>query len=146
MLFNSFSFAVFFPVVFLVYYAIPDRFRQFFLLLASMYFYMSFVPWYILILFAVIIVDFTLGPLIERSQGHRRRAYLTASILVNLGILFVFKYLNFFNANVAALAHAFGWNYGIGSLSLILPIGLSFHVFQSLSYVIEVYRGTYKAE
>jgi len=107
---------------------------------------MSFVPWYILVLIILILLDYSLGRALEKQIGSRRRLLLLTSIIGNLGILFVFKYFNFFNENISVLADFVGWNYSIESLKLILPIGLSFHVFQSLSYVIEVYRGKYPAE
>ena len=146
MLFNSASFLIFFPAVGILFFILPSRMQWFVLLLASAYFYMSFVPKYILVLLFLIVVDFCLGILIEKREGHSRKVMLIISIICNLGALFVFKYFNFFNANVSMLAHAIGWNYSIGSLQLILPLGLSFHVFQSLSYVIEVYRKKYLAE
>lgn len=146
MLFNSPEFLIFFPIVAVLFFLIPRRFQWALLLLASAYFYMSFVPWYILILLVLIVLDYLLGRAMERQEGTRRKLLLIVSIIGNLGMLFVFKYFNFFNANVTILAHAIDWNYSIESLKLILPIGLSFHVFQSLSYVIEVYRGKYVAE
>lgn len=146
MLFNSMSFAVFFPIVTAVYFFLPYRFRWIWLLLASCFFYMAFIPAYILILFFTIIVDYIAGICIENSQGPRRKLFLTASIIANAGILGFFKYFNFFNANVASVAHFFDWNYSVKSLSILLPIGLSFHTFQAMAYTIEVYRGKYKAE
>ena len=107
---------------------------------------MAFVPQYILILFALIGIDYTMARLIEQAHGHTRRTYLIISICATVGILFIFKYFNFFNANIAALAQALHWQYSISALQLILPLGLSFHTFQSLSYVIEVYRGKFAAE
>jgi D-alanyl-lipoteichoic acid acyltransferase DltB (MBOAT superfamily) len=83
---------------------------------------------------------------IEDSQGEKRKFYLIVSIISTCLVLFIFKYFNFFNANFERLAHLLNWNYPVGALNLILPIGLSFHTFQSLSYVIEVYRGHQKAE
>jgi alginate O-acetyltransferase complex protein AlgI len=146
MLFNSFSFLIFFPTVTILYFLIPHQLRWFFLLMASCVFYMAFIPIYILVLALTIAIDYTAGLLIERTEGKRRKFFLVVSILSTCGVLFVFKYFNFFNSNLAQVAHFFHWNYPIGSLNLILPIGLSFHTFQSLSYVIEVYRGNYKAE
>jgi alginate O-acetyltransferase complex protein AlgI len=147
MLFNSIAFLIFFPVVFITYYVIPPRYRTGLLLLASCYFYMSFVPQYLLILLALITIDFGLGLAIEKSTDKKKRLlYLIVSISANLGILFLFKYFNFFNENLAALAHIINWNYSPLLFSIVLPLGLSFHVFQSLSYVIEVYKGKYKAE
>lgn len=146
MLFNSFEFLIFFPVVFFAFFLLPRRFQWMILLMASSYFYMAFVPWYVLVLFFLIIIDYSMGRLIESAQGEGRKIYLYFSIATNLGVLFLFKYLNFFNENITIFANAIGWNYSLESLQIILPIGLSFHVFQSLSYVIEVYRGKHPAE
>jgi alginate O-acetyltransferase complex protein AlgI len=146
MLFNSFSFLVFFPAVTLFYFLIPHAYRWFFLLAASCIFYMAFIPIYILVLALTIAIDYAAALLIERSEGGKRKGYLIGSIISTCTVLFVFKYFNFFNANLAAVAHFFRWNYPVEVLSLILPIGLSFHTFQSLSYVIEVYRRNFKAE
>ncbi|HEY8166199.1 MAG TPA: MBOAT family O-acyltransferase [Gemmatimonadaceae bacterium] len=146
MLFNSFTFLIFFPVVVAVYFAIPHRFRWAWLLGASCYFYMAFIPVYILILFFLISVDYAAGLLIEPATGAKRRMWLIMSLVANIGILAVFKYFNFLNANVHAIAEVFHWPYGMPMLSLVLPIGLSFHTFQAMSYTIEVYRGRVKAE
>jgi len=146
MLFNSLSFLIFFPTVTLLYFWIPHRYRWFFLLGASCIFYMAFIPIYILVLALTIAIDYTAGLLIEKTEGRRKKVFLVISILSTCGVLFVFKYFNFFNSNLAQIAEFFHWNYPIETLNLILPIGLSFHTFQSLSYVIEVYRGNYKAE
>ena len=147
MLFNSFSFGTFFVVVTLLFFTLPHALRWLLLLLASCYFYMCFVPIYILILAVAIIIDYAAAIYIEgTSDPRRKKCFLTLSIVSLCAILFVFKYFNFFNDNFAALAAALHWNYSIDALRLVLPIGLSFHTFQSLSYVIEVYRGRQKAE
>src|SRR3989344_5806682 len=146
MLFNSLSFAFFFPVAVVLYYLIPGKFRTHVLLLASCVFYMAFVPKYIFILFFLITLDFFLAQLIEKYEGKWRTFFLWASIAANIGMLFFFKYFDFFNVNVAALANVLHWNYTPSLLSVALPLGLSFHVFQSLSYVIEVYRRRYTPE
>jgi len=146
MLFNSFAFLLFFPIVTIAYFALPHRFRWALLLLASCIFYMAFIPKYILILLVTISVDYFAGIGIEATQGSRRRWLLIASLLTNLGMLAFFKYFNFANENLGALARFIGWNYPMENLKIILPIGLSFHTFQSLSYTIEVYRGNQKAE
>ena len=146
MLFNSLPFYIFFPLVTLGYFLLPHRFRWTWLLSASAYFYMAFIPVYILILGVTILVDFAAGLAIEKAEGQRRRLFLILSIIANLGMLGFFKYFNFFNANAAAIAHWLDWNYPIQFLSLALPIGLSFHTFQSMAYTIEVYRGNQKAE
>jgi D-alanyl-lipoteichoic acid acyltransferase DltB (MBOAT superfamily) len=108
---------------------------------------MQFIPIYILILLVTIVIDYYAGIWIEETDDPiKKKRYLSLSILSVCAVLFVFKYFNFFNTNAATLAHMIGWNYPIGALRIILPIGLSFHTFQSLSYVIEVYRGRQKAE
>ncbi len=146
MLFNSFSFIIFFPVVVCLYYLVTHRWRPVILLLASFYFYMAFVPQYILILLFLIVVDYFLGQAIQKRNGHERKLFLLVSILTNIGTLFFFKYWNFFNENIIAIADFLHWNYSTTFISVALPLGLSFHVFQSLSYVIEVYRGNHQAE
>lgn len=146
MLFNSLKFFIFFPIVTILYFLLPHKYRWALLLAASCIFYMAFIPAYILILFLTIIIDYFAGIWIEHSTGTRKKLYLTASIISTCAVLFVFKYFNFFNSNFAALAACIDWNYPIPALKIILPIGLSFHTFQSLSYVIEVYRGHQKAE
>jgi D-alanyl-lipoteichoic acid acyltransferase DltB (MBOAT superfamily) len=146
MLFNSSQFAIFFPLVTGLYFLLPHRFRWGLLLLASCAFYTAFIPAYILILFVTILIDYTAALHIQTSTGARRRAFLIVSIVSTCLVLFIFKYCAFFCRNVDAFARLIHWNYSIGALSIVLPIGLSFHTFQSLSYVIEVYRGRQKPE
>ncbi|HEV2705048.1 MAG TPA: MBOAT family O-acyltransferase [Pyrinomonadaceae bacterium] len=147
MLFNSLHFLIFFPVVTALYFLLPHRFRWMMLLAASCYFYMVFRPVYILILFFTILVDYVAGILIENSEGRRRRFYLIASIGANVGVLAVFKYYNFLNESLRGLLDMAGLALPVPPLlSILLPVGLSFHTFQSLSYTIEVYRGHTPAE
>lgn len=172
MLFNSLQFLLFFIVVTLSYFSLKWQGRWILLLIASCYFYMVFQPAYILILFLTIVIDYIAGIWIEKTSGKSRRWLLILSLISNLGILAFFKYLGFFAENLALLfenlsmpgvaesvtdvvnrvfikvLHAFGQS---GILSYknnmsILPIGLSFHTFQAMSYTIEVYRGNQKAE
>jgi alginate O-acetyltransferase complex protein AlgI len=146
-LFNSFAFLLFFVIVTTAYFALPHRFRWALLLVASCVFYMFFIPVYILILAGTIVIDYFAGIWIEDTRDPRKKKrYLTMSIVSVCAVLFFFKYFNFFAENVAAVAAALHWNLGLRALRIILPIGLSFHTFQSLSYVIEVYRGKQKAE
>jgi D-alanyl-lipoteichoic acid acyltransferase DltB (MBOAT superfamily) len=146
MLFNSWEFCVFFPIVTLIYFLLPHGLRWAHLLLASCLFYMSFVPEYILILAATIIVDYLAAIWMEKTDGSKRKMILVISVIVTCLILFFFKYFNFFAKNANHIARFIGWNYSVPMLEILLPIGLSFHTFQSLSYVIEVYRGQQKAE
>jgi D-alanyl-lipoteichoic acid acyltransferase DltB (MBOAT superfamily) len=145
MLFNSFAFLVFFPVVTVLYYVLPHRFRWLHLLVASCVFYMAFIPAYLLILAFTIGIDYVAGILIENAHGQRRRLYLGLSLAANLGVLAVFKYYNFFATSLNGLwpgSDDASWPL----LHLVLPIGLSFHTFQAMSYTIEVCRGRYPAE
>ena len=149
MLFNSTEFLVFLIVVFLTHWVIlrdRQRLQNIMLLVASCAFYMFFIPKYILILFITILIDYFAGMWIARSEGRRRKVYLVVSIISTCLVLFVFKYFNFFIDNVNGIAQLIGWNYKASHLEIILPIGLSFHTFQSLSYVIEVYWRKQKPE
>jgi len=146
MLFNSFNFLVFFPLVTAIYFLLPHRFRWIHLLICSCVFYCFFVPEYLSILALTIVVDYAAGIYIEKSAGNKRKWWLIISIVVTCLILFAFKYYNFFASSISGLAEFFGLHYPVKVLSILLPIGLSFHTFQSLSYVIEVYRGNQKAE
>ena len=118
------------------------------LLCASCFFYMWFIPKYIFILLITIAIDYSAGILIEKWKDniHKKKICLVISIISTCLVLFIFKYLNFCSANLVALAQHFGWSHPQKILDIALPIGLSFHTFQSLSYVIEVYRGNHKAE
>lgn len=116
------------------------------LLIASCYFYMSFVYQYILILAFTTIVDYIAGILIEKSAGRKRKAWLIASIIANVGVLVFYKYFNFLVDNINEVLHLFDPEREIPYLNIILPIGLSFHTFQAMSYTIEVYWGKQKAE
>jgi alginate O-acetyltransferase complex protein AlgI len=146
MLFNSLHFLFFFIVVTTTYFALPHKYRWILLLASSCYFYMVFVPVYILILGFTIIVDYFAGIYIEKSEGKRRKQFLLASLMVNIGTLALFKYYNFINDNITQLLHGVGYENPIPYLSILLPIGLSFHTFQAMSYTVEVYRGNQKAE
>ncbi|WP_128543186.1 MBOAT family O-acyltransferase [Larkinella soli] len=173
MLFNSLQFLLFFVVVTLAYYSLPWRGRWVLLLLASCYFYMVFKPAYILILFLTIVIDYYAGIWLEKTPvGPRRKWLLIISLVSNIGILAFFKYFGFFTDTAVWLLDQIGLdgpaqtfnNLAIRLLNkvlsffgqqsatsfsivdTILPIGLSFHTFQAMSYTIEVYRGHQKAE
>lgn len=146
MLFNSLHFLFFLPVVLLLYYLLPFRYRWMLIFVASCYFYMALVPAYILILFFIIIVDYFAALVIEQLHGRLRKGMLAVSIIANLSLLAFFKYFNFANENVSWLLHHFHITNPVSNLNILLPIGLSFHTFQSMAYTIEVYRGNQKAE
>jgi alginate O-acetyltransferase complex protein AlgI len=146
MLFNSIHFVFFFVVVTTLYFVLPHRYRWFLLLTASCYFYMAFIPVYILILGFTIVIDYFAGIWLENTEGKKRKVFLIASLIANIGVLAFFKYYNFLNENLSAFLNTFGYENTVPNLSIILPIGLSFHTFQAMSYTIEVYRGHQKAE
>jgi D-alanyl-lipoteichoic acid acyltransferase DltB (MBOAT superfamily) len=145
-LFNSIQFLIFFPLVTLGYFAAPHRWRWLLLLAASCYFYMAFIPIYILILLITILIDYSAALFIEASAGRARRLGLIVSVAATCLVLFVFKYYDFIINNINSLAAWSGAGWSLAALGLVLPIGLSFHTFQSLSYVIEVYRGRQRAQ
>ena len=144
MLFNSIDFAIFLPVVFALYWFVFNksvRLQNGFVVVASYFFY-GYWDWRFLslILFSTIL-DYSLGRLMQREERMaRRKLYLTLSVLVNLGFLGFFKYFNFFVDNFVQLFTLFGVSFNPYSLRIILPVGISFYTFQTLSYTIDVYR------
>jgi alginate O-acetyltransferase complex protein AlgI len=146
-LFNSLEFLIFFPLVTVVYFALPRvRSRQWLLLVASTIFYMAFIPAYAIVLYGTIVVDYFAAFMIEKSAGRKRRLWLAASIVANVGCLAVFKYCNFAIDNLNTLLSVVHSSSRLSLVELTLPVGLSFHTFQAMSYTIEVYRGNQKTE
>ena len=149
MQFTSFTFAVFFPVVVLIFYILPKKARQIWLLLASYYFYMGWNPKYALLILTSTVITYLCGLGIDMFSAEKKRvrkAVLLAGILSNLGILVFFKYFYFLHDSVAAVVSLFGIHMKASSLDIVLPVGISFYTFQALGYVIDVYRQQVKAE
>lgn len=146
MLFNSLHFLIFLPIVVGLFYTLPHKFRWILIFTASCYFYMAFVPKFILILFFIILIDYFSAIAIELNVKNKKRIWLILSLLSNIFLLGFFKYFNFFNENLVSLFSLFNHEFKPLNFDILLPIGLSFHTFQSMSYTIEVYRGTQKAE
>jgi D-alanyl-lipoteichoic acid acyltransferase DltB (MBOAT superfamily) len=149
-LFNSYHFLAFFPVVTLLYFAIPHRFRYLWLLGASYYFYMAWNPKYALLLTLSIVITWLSGLLIYRSNKKGRpgqkKLWVALSLILNLGILFFFKYFRFAMVNInLALGH-FAIPPLEAKFDVLLPVGISFYTFQALSYTMDVYRGEIYAE
>lgn len=143
MLFNSFAFAIFLPVVLIVYYLLGRRLSaQNIWLLAASYFFYAWWDWRFLSLLAgATLVAFYCGAGIARSESPSvRKAYLLAAIAINLVVLGFFKYFNFFQQNLVDLLHLLGFSLDARAISVVLPVGISFFVFQGLSYVIDIYR------
>ncbi len=137
MLFNSPQFVVFFALVVVAYFCLPHRVRWGWLLAASYFFYACWHPAYLILIVASTMVDYWVARnLFECEQSSHRRMWLGVSLAMNLGILFSFKYFNFFSAS---LGHLVGWS--LPRSELLLPVGISFYTFQTLGYTIDVFRG-----
>ncbi len=147
MLFNTIDFAIFLPIVVICYYLIPFKYRWVLLLAASYYFYMSWKVEYILLIVASTLVDYISGIKMGKLEDRRSRLpWLILSLCVNLGLLFTFKYYNFATENLNLLFQKVGLSREIPMMKLLLPVGISFYTFQTLSYSIDVYFGRQKAE
>ncbi len=147
MLFNSFEFLIFFPIVVAMYFALPYRWRWLLLLSASYYFYMCWKAEYALLIIASTVIDYYAAKWMSRTPDRaRRKKFLLLSLVSNLGMLFGFKYFTFFNESLRSLFHAFNIFYGVPVYEVLLPVGISFYTFQTLSYTIDVYKGEIPAE
>ena len=154
MLFNSLDFLLFFPVVTLLYFVIPVRFRHLWLLAASYYFYMCWSPRYALLMLFSTAVTWLGGRLIvragrlsdEKKRRRNRKSALIFSLVANLAVLCVFKYLHFIFDNIVYAISLFGGTFTPPKIDLLLPVGISFYTFQALGYTIDVYRGDIDAE
>ena len=147
MLFNSMQYAVFLPIVFAIYWALPHKYRWFLLLISSYYFYMSWNPKYVFLILMTTVISYLSAIALERWRGNAvRRAILAGSAVICLGTLFLFKYFNFFMSSFSKVCSAFSIHLHPVTLKLLLPVGISFYTFQTLSYVIDVYRGDIPAE
>ena len=143
MVFSSITFIYYFlPLLLLIYFLIPSKFRNFVLLIFSLFFYFYGEPKYIWVLILSSVVNFLFALLVEKYRDKKiSKFYLIISIIFNLGLLCYFKYTNFFIENINNL-----FGIGIKSISVIMPIGISFFTFQTMSYVIDVYKGEVKAD
>ncbi len=153
MLFNSFEFLLFFPIIIIGFYTIPHKYRWLWLLLGSYYFYMAHEFELVILLFISTAVDYFCGLKMPTASKKAKKAYLLLSIFVNLGILFSFKYLSFFTSSIQGLLGFFGIiisnTENLGSYNfnqILIPVGISFYTFQTLSYTIDIYRGKIEPE
>ncbi len=143
MLFNSLIFLMFLPIVFSTYWLIPAKHRNLFLLIASYYFYFSYNPWFLILLIGTSGLDFYIAKAISKTEEKfKRKTLLVLSIVSNIGVLFAFKYFVFFyNTGLSIFS-----NHSHLLSNFIIPAGLSFYTFQSISYTIDIYRNKYKAD
>lgn len=147
MVFNSLHFVAFFLVVYGVYRVLPHRGQNWWLLAASYYFYGAWDWRFLGLLWAQTLVDYGCARAIEATdEPRRRRAWLIVSLTFNLGMLGFFKYFNFFADSLQALLATGGWSADPITLRILLPIGISFYTFMTISYVVDVYRRDYAAE
>ncbi len=147
MLFNSFSFAIFLPIVFILYWVLPHKCRWILMLLASYYFYMSWNIKYVFLILFTTAVSYYAALLLEKQESKKKKKWILAGTAVLcLGVLFFFKYFNFVSESVTAVLSVFSLKMNPFVLNLLLPVGISFYTFQTLSYVIDVYRGDAPAE
>lgn len=151
MLFNSIDFLIFFPIVALIYFLIPQRVRYLWLLAASYYFYMSWDSQYALLIATSTVITWATGLLLENVKNNNNASFqkkiiLIFCLLINLGILFFFKYYNFALSNIRTVFHYLGISVQVPTFDVMLPVGISFYTFQAIGYIIDVYRGEMKAE
>ncbi len=153
MLFNSVDFLIFFPIVVLVYFLVPQRGKYLWLLGASYFFYMSWNPWYALLMLASTVSTWVSGLLLSawgRQSGRKaeraKKWWLAGCVALNLGILFSFKYYAFAADSVEKLFGLFRISVGMPVFDVLLPVGISFYTFQALGYVFDVCRGEVPAE
>lgn len=148
MLFNSLQYIIFFPLVVIAYFLLKQvRHRQALLLIASWYFYVAWKPEYIILLVISTLSDYIIAKKIYKSENiSKRKILLIISIGINIAILFSFKYFSFFDRNLLRLLSYYNIQYLVSESSLLLPVGISFYTFQTMSYTIDVYRKKIKPE
>ena len=147
MLFNSLQFIIFFPIVIALYFLIPYKKRWILLLAASYYFYMCWKVDYIILIIASTIIDYICSNKMSKLNNQKRKKpWLIASIISNLSILFGFKYFNFFSENIQLIFNNYNIFYEMPFFNVLLPVGISFYTFQTLSYTIDVYNNKTPAQ
>ena len=149
MVFNSLDFFIFFPVVLILYIIFPKKYRAVWLLLASYFFYGYANVWSLPLILTTTAVSYFCGRLVgntDINDKKRRKLYTALTALICLGLLAVFKYADFAGSGVFGVLGIFGVNAAVPVINLMLPVGISFYTFQTMSYVIDVYRGDIKAE
>ena len=147
MLFNSLEFAIFFPIVFALYWLLPHKFRWILLFISSYWFYMCWEPKYVILILLTTLTSFFAALGIDRqTDARKRKSIMITSSVICLSVLFFFKYYNFVSGSVTAVLRLFVPQVKSYALDLLLPVGISFYTFQTMSYVIDVYKGKVTAE
>lgn len=145
MAFNSIAFLLYFPTVVVLYFLFPQKYRWLWLLLVSYFFYMMWSAKYLILIFISTFVTYLSGLLMSRYRKNKK-LFLILSLLINLGILFFFKYFNFLNDSLFNLYTYFNIDWSTSRIDVLLPVGISFYTFQALSYSIDVYRNNVEPE
>lgn len=147
MLFNSLKFGIFLPIVFVIYWLSPKKFKWVVLLISSYYFYMSWNVKYVVLILGTTFISYLCALLLERSNSKKlKKLYLALTLIICLGVLFFFKYFNFISSSITEFFQMIAIPLHPITLNLLLPVGISFYTFQTFGYVIDVYRGDVKAE
>ena len=147
MSFVSFEFIVFSTLVFPLYFLLRHRHRSVLLLLSSLFFYTYGNGTYVIVPLLSTLFDYWIALRLEgTSEQRKRKLYLVSSLFLNFGLLFFFKYFDFFNESLGEVVRGLGLNYDPPNVNLVLPIGISFYTFQEVAYVIDVYRRRLPAE
>lgn len=141
MVFSSITFLYYFlPIVLLIYFIVPSKFRNLVLLISSLFFYFYGEPRYILVLLFSVVFNYYMGKLISKENSKYRKVLFISDMIINFGLLFYFKYFDFFIDNINQIL-----NIKIPLFNIIMPIGISFFTFQATSYVIDIYLGKVKS-
>ena len=147
MVFNSLSFAVFCPIVFVLYWLTKDKYKWIILLVSSYYFYMSWNAKYVFLILLTTFISYACAIYIEKTENVRKKkAGICTALIICLGTLFLFKYFNFALGTINKVFSKLAFPLPVSMINIILPVGISFYTFQTLAYVIDVYRGDIKAE
>ena len=147
MLFNSFEYLIFLPLVALIYFLLAPKYRWILLLGASYYFYMSWKAEYALLILFCTTINYFAAILIDKEENKRKKKLLlTIDLILSFGVLFVYKYLGFLTENINQTLDLFNSSIKLPDFEILLPVGISFFTFQTLSYTIDVYRGDYNTQ
>jgi len=146
MLFNSYSFMLFFPIVLIIYFVIPKKAREVWLLITSLFFYMCWNAKYLILILISIVITYSCGVIMEKQDDKKKKLTIIVSLIANFSILFFFKYYGFTIDSINSLLSRLSLQVIDSKFDVILPVGISFYTFQAVGYTVDVYRGDIKAE
>jgi len=146
MLFNSYSFMLFFPIVLIIYFFIPRKSRETWLLITSLFFYACWNAKYLILILISIIITYSCGVIMEKQDDKKKKLTIIVSLIVNFSILFFFKYYGFAIDSINSVLGRISLQIADSKFDVILPVGISFYTFQAVGYTVDVYRGDINAE